>query len=137
MIKLYALNKNLNDLKLNKGEIVMVISVPKYTQYQLTELVKKQITGLSLQSASETYDVDLEILEDILSGKVIYKVKHYEVVSKVTGESLKSLLSDEDIKPVSFRSKHGTDDDEEQKRISTITDFFMEVSYLKRMCGEI
>ncbi len=115
----------------------MVTSIPKFTQYQLTELVKKQLDDSSPQLASQKYHVDLENLEDILSGKVIYKAKHYETVSKITGKELKNLLEDEEIKPISFRSQHQTDDNDEQQRISAITHFFKDVSYLKRMCGEI
>ncbi|RDW20080.1 hypothetical protein CWR48_04980 [Oceanobacillus arenosus] len=115
----------------------MVYTIPKYTQYQLSQKVKAVIKkeNLSINEISLKYDVNLNLIDDILQEHVIFKAKHYEVVSIVLGLSINELLADEVIKPISFRSKHEENDQDINREIKKISDFFVEVALLKKING--
>lgn len=117
----------------------MVYAIPKYTQYQLSQLVRSKLQNMnmSVQKASLNYSVDEELLQDILGEQVKFKSKHYQVVSTITGHSIEELLKDEEIQPISFRSVHDEEDQVVIAKIDVISDFFKDVALFKKLTGEI
>lgn len=117
----------------------MVLTLPKYTQYQLSNLVEMKLHSkyMTLRDASKLFSVDEEKLQEILGKKVRYKLDHYEIVSKITGLSMDELLSDEIIQPISFRSEHTAKDSNIINEIEIVSNFFKEVALLKKLNGEI
>lgn len=117
----------------------MTYAIPKYTQYQLSQMVNYELQNknITLQEACAHYSVEKELLQDILGEKVRFKAKHYQVVSKITGHSIEELLDDEVIKPISFRSLHNENNQEANDRIDIISNFFKDVALLKKLNGKI
>lgn len=117
----------------------MVFAIPKYTQYQLSKMVnyKLESMNLAIQDAASRFSIEEELLQDILGEQVRFKSKHYQVVSKITGQSVEELLEVEDIKPISFRSVHDTNNQVVIDKIDMISDFFKDVALLKKLNGEI
>lgn len=117
----------------------MVFAIPKYTQYQLSRMVKYELDKLNVEAkdAPSHFSIDEELLHDILGEEVRFKSKHYQVVSKITGTTVENLLEDEEIKPISFRSVHDENDKVVIDKIARISDFFKDVALLKKLNGEI
>lgn len=116
---------------------ILVNTIPKYTQYQLSQMVKSVIgkESLEIDEILAKYNVDHNLLDDILNERVKFKAKHYEVVSSILGISINDLLADEEIKPISFRSRHEESDQEINYEIKKISNFFVEIALLKKMNG--
>ena len=117
----------------------MVFAIPKYTQYQLSKMVNSKLESMNvaIQDASSRFSIEEDLLQDILGEQVRFKAKHYQVVSKITGQSVDDLLQDEDIKRISFRSVHNKDDAEVTHTIEVISNFFKDVALLKKLNGDI
>ena len=106
-----------------KGRVtILVDTIPKYTQYQLSQMVKAEVEkeNLGIGEISLKYNVDQNLLNDILLEQVKFKAKHYEVVSSILGLSVSELLADEEIKPISFRSKHEESDQDINREIVNV-----------------
>lgn len=113
----------------------MVYTIPKYTQYQLSRMVKMKLNkrNLSVDEASMEYSVDKDLLDDVLNGHVKFKVSHYEVVSLILKYTIDELLEDEVVNPISYRSEHKRSDQEINREIEKIGGFFTEVALLKKL----
>lgn len=118
---------------------IVVDTIPKFTQYQLSQMVKVKVEqeNLGIYEFSLKYNVNQNLLNDIVQEQVKYKAKHYEVVSSLLGLSISELLADEEIKPISFRSKHEESDQYINREIKKISNFFVEVALLKKLHGRI
>src|SRR5690554_1618 len=119
----------IGEFNYSRGRVtVLVDTIPKYTQYQLSQMVKSETEkeSLGIDEISLKYNVDQKLLDDILQGRVKFKAKHYEVVSSILGLSINDLLADEEIKPISFRSKHEESDLDINREIKKISNFFVE-----------
>lgn len=117
-----------------RGEIIMVCTIPKYTQYQLSQMVKEELKkeNLSIIEFSTKNDVNQKLLKDILHQQVKFKASHYEVISILLGISIDELLEDEVIKPISFRNNHKGNNQDINQEIKKISNFFVEVAFLKK-----
>ncbi|EAE0718341.1 hypothetical protein Q876_08830 [Listeria monocytogenes] len=115
--------------KKEDGGIFMVseIKIPKYSQYQITELVKMKSEGHALNN---------ELLQDIIQGEVIFKVKHYELASEILEVDMEEFFLYDLVRPTYFRNQKELDSLVE-KRIEEINLFFTNVSLLRKINGII
>lgn len=115
-----------------------VRELPKYTQYEITTLVNKMINAQNknLLEFSSFYEIDNDILNEIVADEVIFKMPHYEVASKILQVDIEDLLSDlKRDSNVYFRAK--TNSSEINEFVNKMEYLFNEWVYQKKIAGNI
>ena len=110
------------------------VQIPNYTQYQLTNILRDILdnSGVNRISFSKIHNVDEQIIEEVLEGKVIYKMKHYEVVSSILNKPVEELIGTHTLNNESLLLE--TDDDQDIKMLINIaTELFAEWIKQKRI----
>lgn len=72
--------------------IIMTITIPNYTQYQLSTLVRSINPKMPIILDSAL----VPILDDIIDGKKCFKLKHYQLCSYLLDIDVNTLLSSTD-----------------------------------------
>ncbi|MDT1995704.1 hypothetical protein MX633_03335 [Carnobacterium divergens] len=112
--------------------------LPKYTQYEITTLVNKMIDtqNKDFLEFSSFYQVDSEILSEIVADEVVFKMPHYEAASKILEIDITELLSDlEHESTVYFRAE--TNSSEINEFVNKMEYLFTEWIYQKKITGNI
>lgn len=110
-------------------------TIPKYTQYELSTMVQQKVDGNP--SFSDPSDEERKILNQIIEGKVSFKIKHYKMISCILSISVEDLLSDEELNSKKyFRSTTG-ESEEVQKFISKIDKLFSEWIIQNKLKGNL
>ena len=113
-----------------------VRELPKYTQYEITTLVTKMINAQNknLLEFSSFYEIDNDILNEIIADEVVFKMPHYEVASKILQVDIEDLLSDlKRDSNVYFRAK--TNSSEINEFLNKMEYLFNEWVYQKKVAG--
>ena len=113
-----------------------VRELPKYTQYEITTLVNKMINAQNknLLEFSSFYEIDNDILNEIIADEVVFKMPHYEVASKILQVDIEDLLSDlKRDSNVYFRAK--TNSSEINEFLNKMEYLFNEWVYQKKVAG--
>lgn len=112
--------------------------LPKYTQYELSNLVNEQVknSNKSITDLSSSLEVSNTILNEVIEGEVIFKMSHYNVVSVILGESVEELLSNLEYEQTCyFRANENNSEIEEF--VSKMGYLFTEWVYQSKLSGEI
>lgn len=125
-----------------KGGIVMkqvnTRELPKYTQYELSNLVNEQVknSGKSITDLSSSLELSNTILNEVIEGEVIFKMPHYNAVSVILDESVEELLSKLEYEQTCyFRANENNSEIEEF--VSKMDYLFTEWVYQSKLSGEI
>lgn len=105
-----------------------IINVPKYLSNELKNLVLGSYKSNNI-NFHDLCKNEVILLDEILFSNVVFKLAHYNLISKILNISLDELLCDVDVKVQNETNLNL----KERERIHTILSFFAEVSYLKRM----
>lgn len=105
----------------------MTITIPNYTQYQLSTLVRNIDPKIPIILDSKS----IPILDDIIDGKKCFKLKHYQLCSYLLDIELNTLLGNTDY-------NEGADKDPEiDKFIKNSQKLFAEFINQENITGKV
>lgn len=115
------------------------VQIPNYTQYQLTNIVREKLdhSGLNRVLFAKLHNVDDQILEEILEGKVIYKIKHYDAVGSILNKRVEDLIGKHTLENDTYFRTNTDDARELEKVVNTASHLFVEWIKQKKIFGEI
>lgn len=114
-------------------------TLPKYTQYEIASLVKAKMleSNKSLMDFAKEYTITEELLGEILSGKVIFKLKHYNAASRILNISAEKMLEEDQYVPDSVNFRANNNDPEIEHFVDKVSSIFTEWVYQKKVYGDI
>ncbi|MDW5524639.1 hypothetical protein R6Z02_12845 [Carnobacterium maltaromaticum] len=112
--------------------------LPKYTQYEITALVNKMINAQTqdLFELSSSFEIDSEILSEILAGDVVFKMPHYKTASIILKIDVEELLSELEY-DAEFYFRSDTNNSEINEFVNKMEYLFTEWVYQKKIAGNI
>lgn len=115
------------------------IQIPNYTQYQLTNIVRQHLdnSGLNRTSFAKKHNIDEQILKEVLEGNVIYKIKHYDVVSLILNKRVDELIGNHTLDNEAYFRTNTDDAKDLENVVNTATRLFVEWIKQKKLFGEI
>lgn len=115
------------------------IQIPNYTQYQLTNIVRENLdnSGLNRTSFAKKHNIDEQILKEVLEGNVIYKIKHYDVVSLILNKRVDELIGNHTLDNEAYFRTNTDDAKDLENVVNTATRLFVEWIKQKKLFGEI
>lgn len=114
---------------------IEVSSIPKYTQYELSTLVRKKT--IEAPEIFELTSLEQKILQQIIDGKISFKAKHYELISKILSIPIEELLEEEPFESsMHFRSNSG-DNPELKEFVDSAQTLFGEFIIQSKLKGDI
>lgn len=114
-------------------------TLPKYTQYELATLVNDKFieSKKSLMEFAKENTITEEPLGEILGGKVIFKLKHYNAASKILKVSVEEMLEEVQYVPDSVNFRANSNDPEIESFVDKVSSIFTEWIYQKKVYGDI
>ncbi|KKK34722.1 hypothetical protein WN59_06750 [Salinicoccus sediminis] len=102
------------------------VMLPKYSQYELTSLVRNQSS-----SAIDINEKDQELYKDIISGDIIFKEEHFRLAAELLELDKKDVFAYEYESDLVYRNNNDGSELEEIKLL------FRLVAEQRKLKGEV
>lgn len=119
-------------------ELLNIQTLPRYTQYEISSLVNEKINNSNVSPTvfASHHSVSLDVLNEILEGNTIFRMKHYEVAGNILDLTLDDLLKEDSCDSEAYfrTNEYG---EEVEEFVNKVSSLFKEWVYQKKISGDI